>query len=131
MEAFKMWNDDFTFDFSFDSLSENVKQALTMFNNAEPTAVTKMEDNQESYIVAISSFVDNEIVQFHVRAENGYEALKKATLEFEGGGIYNSHLVAMQSNNDFPSTLEELTAWLKKYKYSSSIFELHSFNKNN
>lgn len=131
MEAFKMWQDDFAFDFAFDSLSENVKEVLKMFNKAEPTVVTKTEDNHQGYVVAISSFFNNEIVQFLIIAENGYEALKQAILEFEGGGIYNSHLVEMQKNNDFPSTFEELSSWLKKHKYSSSVFEVGSFIKNN
>lgn len=131
MEAFEIWKDEFDFDFAFDSLTKNTEQVLTMFNNLEPKVVSNMENNHQGYVVAISSFFDNEIAQILIIAENGYEALKQAILEFEGGGVYNSHLVEMQKNNDFPSTFEELSSWLKKYKYSSSVFEVGSFIKNN
>jgi hypothetical protein len=97
-----------------------------MFNKAEPTVVSNMENNHQGYVVAISSFFNFEIVQLYIKAENRYEALKQAILKFEGGRVYKSHLVEMQKNNNFPSTFEELSSWFKQYQNSCSIIELFS-----
>lgn len=62
----------------------------------------------KNYVVAVISFFDNAIKQFKIEAENEYEAVKKAMVEFTETEDGKKSELEYQNSEDYPKTVEEL-----------------------
>ena len=78
------------------------------------------------YVVALISFF-NEIKQFTIYAENEYDAVKKAMVEFTNDK-YKSEEIEFQLSEGYPKDILELTDYLSNSENMSfSVIEVGSF----
>lgn len=76
------------------------------------------------YIVAIISFMENDIKQFIIdMAENPYEAVKKAMLEFTSDE-YKQSEIDFQNSEDYPKTIEEMNVYCANCDMDFSVIEV-------
>jgi hypothetical protein len=78
------------------------------------------------YVVALISFFENEIKQFTIYAENEYDAVKKAMVEFTNDK-YKSEEIEFQLSEGYPKDILELTHYLSNSDMSFSVMEVGSF----
>jgi hypothetical protein len=78
------------------------------------------------YVVALISFFENEVKQFLIRAENEFEAVRKAMLEFTKDE-YKAQEIEFQLSENYPKDILELTDMLFNCDMSFSVIEVGSF----
>lgn len=62
----------------------------------------------KNYVVGILSMFENDLKLFKITAENKYEAVKKAMIEFNENLDAKQAEIDWQNSEDFPQTLEEM-----------------------
>jgi|LakMenE01Jun11ns_1017448.scaffolds.fasta_scaffold8408314_1 hypothetical protein len=82
--------------------------------------------NKNFYVVGLISFFDNDIKQFLIKAENKFEAVKKAMVEFTDDK-YKKSEIDFQESEDYPKEIEALNNYLGNGDMSFSVIEVGSF----
>ena len=80
----------------------------------------------KKYVVGVLSFFENNIKLYKVEAENEYEAIKKAMVEFTPEK-YREEELEFQNSEDYPKTLEDLKSMLLGSDIVTSAIEINKF----
>lgn len=75
------------------------------------------------YVVALMNFYDNAISQFKIDADNEYEAISKALIEFTSEE-YRQSAVDFYNSEHYPKNLEELNDYLCNGDMDASVVEI-------
>ncbi len=78
----------------------------------------------KTYVVALVSFFENNVLQFKVTAENKYEAVKLAMIEFASSEDARLSEIDFQNSEDYPQDFKSLELAFGNWDMSMSIIEI-------
>ncbi len=78
----------------------------------------------KNYVVAIISFFENDIKQFKISADDEYQALKKALVDFHSDEESKKYEIDYQNSIDYPKTIKDLESYLNNGDMSSNVIEI-------
>lgn len=62
----------------------------------------------KKFVVAIVSFFENEVKQFKIEADNEYDAVKIAMVDFTESEESKQHELDYQNSDNYPKTIQDL-----------------------